>query len=217
MNDPPWLSRRELLLTATTAGAAATAGSGVVALVHDTERFPAELQAGTLELNADPSWENTGSLGSVSEGEGGSETVGLVVSGNPAYIWFRTRCPTCAPVEEALFVRLGIDTNGDGTIDLPISEQFRSLRESRRRYGNGIRLGTLTPDDQWDLRLEWELREPAETDTVTFAFEFNATQTRSTDPDTLSSPWPSCEDCQTTSTNQSSTPANATTTEVPDE
>ncbi len=210
MSDPPWLSRREVLLTATTAGAAATAGSGVVALFHDTEQFPAELKAGTLELNADPSWENTGSLGSVAEGEGGSETVGLVVSGNPAYVWFRTRCPACRPVEEALFVRLGIDTDGDGTTDLAISEQYRSLRETRRRYGDGVRLGTLVPGDQWDLQLEWELREPADTDTVTFAFDFKATQTRSADPDTAPSPWPSCEDCRPISDNRSTESSNAT-------
>lgn len=180
----------------TTVGAAASAGSGTAALLSDSESFgESTVTAGVVDLETDPSWGNDGSLGTISQGESGSRTVEITLADNPSYVWFRTDCKQCTAVEDALYVRYGIDTDGDGESDLSITDGYITLGEARERYGTGYQLGTLDPSKTWTLIAEWELREPTESTDVSLSFDFYATQTRHvSDPGDISLPW-SCEGC----------------------
>ncbi|AZH24901.1 hypothetical protein [Haloplanus aerogenes] len=179
MTDGRDLSRRKLLWAMATAGAAASAGSGTAAMMQDSENFDSEMIAGIVDLDTEPSWGTDSSFGTASEGDSGTETVTLSVSDNPSYLWFRTKCAQCEAVEEALFVRFGIDTDGDGTVDRWLSSDYLSLREAREQFGEGINLGELDPTDTWELVVEWEVRDGIRDDTnVDFDFDFYATQSR---------------------------------------
>jgi hypothetical protein len=178
------LSRRKLLWAVATVGAAASAGSGTATFLHDSEVTESTMTAGMLDLDTDPSWGNdsaTGPFGggTASKGDSGRETVTLSVSDNPSYLWFRTRCAQCEPVEEALFVRFGVDTDTDGTVDQWLSDGYLSLREARERYGDGVNLGEIGATDTWEFVVEWELREALPEDTAAgFDFGFYAAQSR---------------------------------------
>lgn|GEM_PF-2360704 len=200
MTDPESFPRRKLLWTLTTIGAAASTGSGAAALLSDSETLgESAVTAGVVDLEAKPSWGNDDSLGTISAGESGSRTVELTVSDNPSYIWFRTDCKQCLQVEDALYVRYGVDTDGDGQIDLPITGGYISLAEARDRYGTGQFIGTLDPTETWTFVAEWEPRERAKSTDVPLSFDFYAAQTRHvSDPDNVALPrsWPeTCSDC----------------------
>jgi hypothetical protein len=200
VSDRRSLSRRKLLWAVATAGVAASTGSGAAAVLSDAEEVNGLLTAGMLDLDPDPSWGNDGSTGSISGAEG-RETITIDVSGNPSYVWFRTRCKQCTPAEEEIRVRLGLDVDGDDTVDRWLLGAFEnggylSLRETRERLGSGTLLGdgqlVLTPADTWTLVVEWETTD----DTVTtdldadFDFDLYATQTRHVaNTDTVAPPW----------------------------
>jgi len=173
------LSRRKLLWAVATAGAAASAGSGTAAVMYDSEIVDSEMTAGMLDLDTDPSWANDSSFGAASKGDSGTETVTLSVSDNPSYLWFRTKCIQCDPVEEALFVRFGVDTDGDGDVERWLSDDYLSLRKARERFGEGVNLDEIEPTETWEFVVEWEIRENVRDDTnVDFDFDFYATQSR---------------------------------------
>jgi hypothetical protein len=196
VTDSRSLSRRKLLWALTTVGAAASTGGGAAALFHDSETFgESTVSAGVVDLDAEPSWGNDDSLGTISTGESGSREVRLTLVDNPSYVWFRTACKQCVAAEEALYVRYGVDTTGDGEIDTPITDGYVTLREARERFGTGHFIGTLDPDTEWLLVAKWELREWIEDTDVSLSFDFYATQTRHIpDPDGVALPW-SCVDC----------------------
>jgi hypothetical protein len=196
VTDSRSLSRRKLLWALTTVGAAASTGGGAAALFHDSESFgESTVSAGVVDLEAEPSWGNEDSLGTISTGESGSREVRLTLVDNPSYVWFRTECTQCLDIEEALYVRYGVDTSGDGEIDTPITDGYIPLREARDRFGTGQFVGTLDPDAEWLLVAEWELREWVEDTDVSLSFDFYATQTRHvSDPSDIEPPW-SCVDC----------------------
>lgn len=197
MTDRRDLSRRKLLWAVATAGAAASAGSGTAAMMHDSEVVDSAMTAGILDLDTEPSWGNDSSFGTASEGDSGTETVTLSVSDNPSYLWFRTKCAQCDPVEEALFVHFGVDTDGDGTVDQWLSSDYLSLREAREQFGEGTNLGELDPTDTWELVVEWELRDGLRDDTnVDFDFDFYATQSRHVmNTDSIAPDWQCPGDC----------------------
>jgi predicted ribosomally synthesized peptide with SipW-like signal peptide len=183
VTDRRSLSRRKLLWAAATVGAAASTGTGTAALMHDTEMVNGSVAAGVLDLDTDPTWGNdsgTGPFdgGTVSKDDSGEERITLSVSNNPSYLWFRTRCIQCDPAEEAIYVRFGIDTDGDGTVDEALSS-YLSLRDARAEFGEWVSLGEVDPSDTWELVVEWEVRENvAENEEVDFDFRFYATQSR---------------------------------------
>lgn len=205
MTDGRDLSRRKLLWAVATAGAAASTGSGTAAFMHDSEVVDSSVAAGVLDLETDPSWGNDSTTdpfgdGTASEGDSGSETVTLSVSNNPSYLWFRTRCAQCDPVEEALFVRFGVDTDSDGTVEQWLSDDYLSLREARERFGEGVELGEIGATDTWEFVVEWELREglPEDTD-VGFDFGFHAAQSRHVmNTDSVAPSWECPDDCDGT-------------------
>lgn len=184
MTDRRDLSRRKLLWAVATAGAAASAGSGTAALMHDSEVVSSSVAAGVLDLETDPSWGNDSGMGPfgggpASAGDSGTETVTLSVSDNPSYLWFRTQCAQCTSVEEVLFVRFGLDIDGDGTVDQWLTENYLSLRDARERFGEGVNIGELDATDTWEFVVEWELREGIQEDAgVGFDFGFYAAQSR---------------------------------------
>jgi len=205
VTDRRSLPRRKLLWAMTTVGAAASAGSGAAALLNDSKSLgESTVTAGVVDLETEPSWGNDGSLGSVSKGESGSRTVEITVTDNPSYVWFRSGCKECRSIEDALYVRYGIDTDGDGEADDPITDGYISLGEARERYGDGSdALGTLDPSERWTLIAEWELREHVDTDDVQLSFDFYATQTQHvSDPGTIELPW-SCDVCDGSTTGSS--------------
>lgn len=188
-----------------TTGAAASAGSGTAALVHDSEIVSSSVTAGMLDLDTNPSWGNdstTGSFGggAASKGDSGTETISLSVSDNPSYLWFRTRCAQCDPVEEVLFVRFGVDTDGDGTADRWLSDDYLSLRDARERFGEGINLGELGASDTWEFVVEWELREGIQEDAdIGFDFGFYAAQSRHVmNTDSVAPEWQCPDECDGT-------------------
>jgi hypothetical protein len=192
VTDRRSLSRRKLLWAVATIGAAASTGSGAAAVLSDSETVDATLTTGVLDLDSTPSWGNDGSIdgntGSIS-GQSGSETVTLSTSGNPSYVWFRTRCKQCTDAEETLQVRFGLDTDGDDDVERWLDGfdggTYLSLREARDRLGGGTILGEedpleLAPDDSIDVVVGWQTADDtlmSDLD-VSFDFEFYATQTR---------------------------------------
>jgi hypothetical protein len=196
VTDPRSLSRRKLLWALTTVGAAASTGGGAAAVFHDSESLgESTVSAGVVDLEAEPSWGNDDSLGTISTGESGSREVRLTLVDNPSYVWFRTECKQCLEIEDALYVRYGVDTDGDGAVDTPITDGYITLREARERFGTGQFIGTLDPSGEWTVVVEWELREWVEDTDVPLSFDFYATQTRHvSDPDDIAVPW-SCVDC----------------------
>ena len=196
MTDSHSLSRRKLLWALTTVGAAASTGGGAAALFRDSETFgESTVSAGVVDLEAEPSWGNDDSLGTISTGESGSREVRLTLVDNPSYVWFRTECKQCLDIEDALYIRYGVDTDGDGQIDTAITDGYITLGEARERFGTGQFIGTFDPDAEWFLVAEWELREWVEDTDVSLSFDFYATQTRHvSDPDDIGLPW-SCVDC----------------------
>ena len=77
-------------------------------------------------------------------------------SANSGYVWFRTNCPLCADVEEAIRVSFELETEGG------VEPLFAgTLREARATFGSGKRLdGVLSPGRTWALAVTWELTEP---------------------------------------------------------
>jgi hypothetical protein len=178
------LSRRKLLWAAGTVGAAASLGSATAALVHDSETISKSVTAGVLDLETEPSWGNDSTTdpfggGTASEGDSGRETISLSVSDNPSYLWFRTRCVQCDPVEEALYVRFGVDTDDDGVVDRWLTDDYLSLRDAREQYGEGAMIGEIDATETWTFVVDWEVRESVRDDSdVEFDFEFYAAQSR---------------------------------------
>lgn len=200
MSDRRSLSRRKLLWAIATTGAAASVGSGTAAFMSDSEIVSGSMTAGILDLDTDPSWGNDSSFGTASKGDEGTETVTLSVSDNPSYLWFRTKCAQCTQIEEAVFVRFGIDTDGDGSVDQWLTGDYLSLREARERYGEGVNLGELGTTETWELVVEWEVREAVKEETnVDFDFDFYATQSRHVmNTDSVAPDWQCPGDCDGT-------------------
>jgi hypothetical protein len=157
-------------------------------MFHDSETTTSAVTAGTLDLelgpwtsdSAGPSPFENGN-GTVSNGDGGRERRELSISDNPGYLWFRTAC-ACDPVtsvEEALFLRFGVDEDGDGTVDRWLTDDHLSLRESRERFGEGVSIGELPTTTTWQFVVDWVVEENiADETTVEFDFVFYATQSR---------------------------------------
>jgi len=200
VTDGRSLSRRKLLWAVATVGAAASTGSGAAAVLSDSEGgLRGDVTAGVVDLTTDPEWGNADSLGTISKGDSGSRSIDVSVTSNsnPAYVWFRTDCKQCESIEGSLYVRYGLDTDGDGVIDRDLSGGYIPLRDAREQFGEGFHLGTLSPDDEWALIAEWELRDHVEDSTLPLTFDFYATQRRHVEnPDQVRLPshW-SCEEC----------------------
>jgi hypothetical protein len=195
--DERRISRRRFLLGASATGAVISGGAGTLAELRDSEALRASLATGSLDLEV--SWEGDGTettLGTVSDaGDGGSRLVEMVmpVESNAAYLWFRTQCPECVPIEDLVWIAFVLETD-DG--DHPVFEG--TLRDARLTLGGGIRLDdVLYPGETWGLRIEWELLESVPGDeTITFDFDFYAVQRRHLqNPDTARPPWEVCADC----------------------
>ncbi len=193
--SPP-LSRRELLAAGLATVGSISIGYGTAASLIDTERFPARTQAQTLTLQADPTWKATGSLGAVRVDETGREQLTLTLGGPASYVWFRTRCPQCLPVEKVLAVRLQMDTTGDGTPDRPLTDGYVPLRVFRARFGSGMFIGTMPADSSWELHIDWRLTDQIEATEVTFQFEFAGRQAHPTlSPEPTMPEWQECTGC----------------------
>jgi hypothetical protein len=199
VTDRRSLSRRKLLWAAATVGAAASTGSGAAAVLSDSEDgLRGDVTAGVVDLTTSPEWGNSDSLGTISKRDSGSKSIDISVTNNPAYVWFRTDCKQCEPIEESLYVRYGLDTDGDGTADQDLSGGFVSLRDAREQFGEGFHLGTLSPDAEWTLIAEWKMQDHVQTSTLPLTFDFYATQRRhvaSPDGVRLPSHW-DCGDCE---------------------
>ena len=186
MSDHRPLSRRKLLLAVATTGAAASTGSGAAAMFHDSETTTSAMTAGTLDLELGP-WTSDSAGpspfedGTVSNGDSGRERRELSISDNPGYLWFRTACACdpATPVEEALFLRFGVDEDGDGTVDRWLTDDHLSLREAREQFGEGVSIGELPATATWQFVVDWKVEENiADETTVEFDFVFYATQSR---------------------------------------
>ncbi|WP_071932936.1 hypothetical protein [Halodesulfurarchaeum formicicum] len=200
MTEPDGLrvSRRTFLLAAATSGAVVSGGGRTLAQYSDSEQLGVTL--GTGELDLDVSWEGEGSethLGVVSDpGDGGERRIVIDLSedSNPAWLWFRTGCPRCLPVEEQIQVEFTLRSE-DGTL----LEAFPpgTLREARERYGPGHRFEqVLNSGETWILTIAWELEEPvAGEHGIEFGFDFHAVQHRHfQNPDASAPNW-ECESC----------------------
>jgi len=186
VSDHRPLSRRKLLLAVATTGAAASTGSGAAAMFHDSETTTSAMTAGTLDLELGP-WTSDSAGpspfedGTVSNGDSGRERRELSISDNPGYLWFRTACACdpATPVEEALFLRFGVDEDGDGTVDRWLTDDHLSLREAREQFGEGVSIGELPATATWQFVVDWKVEENiADETTVEFDFVFYATQSR---------------------------------------
>ncbi|MDR5657352.1 hypothetical protein RH831_09180 [Halodesulfurarchaeum sp. HSR-GB] len=200
MTEPDGLrvSRRQFLLAAAASGAVVSGGGRTVAEFSDTEQLGVTFGAGELDL--DVSWEGEGTetdLGVVSnEGDGGERQIIIDLSedSNPAWLWFRTGCPRCLPVEEQIQIEFTL--RGENGTRL---EEFSSgtLREERERYGTGHRFGrVLNPGETWTLTIAWELTESvAGEHGIEFGFDFHAVQRRHLQNPAANAPNWECERC----------------------
>ncbi|WP_436923961.1 hypothetical protein [Halosimplex amylolyticum] len=174
------LSRRSVLAGITSVGAASAIGAGTGALFRTDARTSASFASGSLDLRA--AWTDGGTsvdLGTVEAvGDGGRKRVALSIpaSDNPAYVWFRTTCRRCSDAEEHLDVSISIETETGGTTTID-RDRLGVLRD---RLGTGTRLpGLLSPGETRWLVVEWELREPLQSDgEVDFDLDFFAVQAR---------------------------------------
>ena len=205
------LSRRKILWGLAATGATASAGGGTAALFTDTEQFGSQMTAGTLDLqtgwgNVDTGGNNDAvgnndtvgngvpsiDLGRAEKGDTGRFHANVAVSGNPAYVWFRTACPDGQVAEEVLDVTVSLVTP-DGTTTLASGP----IEDVRQELGPGVRLdGVLSPDDTWQIVVEWGITwSVSRTGTVTFDFDFYAQQTRHVeDPPAVPPNWTGCDD-----------------------
>jgi hypothetical protein len=184
VSDRRSLSRREVLWATATIGAAASTGGGAAAVLSDTERTRSVVTAGILDL--DSSWGNAADADDPTDisisAPSGRETITVSTSGNPSYVWFRTQCVQCTPDEEILQVRLGLDTDTDGTVDQWLEGfeggGYLSLRAARDLLGDGVLLGDISPDETWHLVVDWRTETTTTTIDEQFRFGFHAAQTR---------------------------------------
>jgi hypothetical protein len=204
MTDRRSLSRRQILWATVTAGAAASVGSGTAAMFQDQERFQSAVDAGELDLEIPTSSFDI-------SGNSGSKGLTVSVSGNPAYVWFRTQCKQCTTVEEKLSVRFRVArdediqylTGFDGTED-----GYLSLRDARERLGGGVQLpGKFDPDSEVDLVVEWTTSGSTVSEELRtqFDFGFYAAQTRHVmNSSKVTLPWDDCEvDCSSSTSDVS--------------
>ena len=196
------LSRRQLLYAVAATGAAAGSGSGVAAMLTDTERVSSQFTVGTLDLDVDvrspSSWQHGAYTGSLGINESETAVFELSVDSNPAYVWLVSPCPTCEPIESKLDVRLDLTVPGADTVTLFDG----TLGAFRAAYGSGALLSTqaLASDGEtWTVSFTWTLTEPVADTDVAFGFEFRAVQQRHLgNPRTYDLGLPACAPCEDT-------------------
>ncbi|MFB6252836.1 MAG: hypothetical protein ABEI27_14335, partial [Halobellus sp.] len=202
-DGPSGLSRRSILYAAAATGAAAASGSGVAALLTDTERVQTRLSAGTLDLDVSvlrpPSWTDGTSTGKLVLHEEQTATFELSVDTNPAFVWLVSPCSTCDDVESKIEAELEPTRPGAGTTTL-FSGTLDAFREV---YGRGGLLSTQAlagGTETWMVTFTWLLLEPLEDgvgDEFSFEFEFRAIQERHLgDPEQFDLGLPACPDCE---------------------
>jgi len=196
------LSRRQLLYAVAATGAAAGSGSGVAAMLTDTERVGSQFTVGTLDLDVDvrspSSWQHGAYTGSLGINESETAVFELSVDSNPAYVWLVAPCQSCEPIESKLDVRLDLTIPGADTVTLFDG----TLGAFRAAYGSGALLSTqaLASDGEtWTVTFTWTLTEPVADTDVAFGFEFRAVQQRHLgDPRAYDLGLPACAPCDET-------------------
>ncbi|SDY10315.1 hypothetical protein [Halobellus clavatus] len=214
-DGPSGLSRRSVLYAAAATGAAAASGSGVAALLTDTEQVKTRLSAGTLDLDVavlrPPSWTDGTYTGKLVLHEEQTATFELSVDTNPAFVWLMSPCPTCDDVESKIEVELELTRPGSGTTTLFTG----TLDAFREAYGRGGLLSTQAlagSTETWTVTFTWLLLEPLAGDRpgrgrgtgrkaaapdIGFEFEFRAIQERHLgDPEQFDLGLPACPDCE---------------------
>ena len=190
------VSRRKFLLAAAASGTIVTGSGRSLSEYTDSDTFTGSV--GTREIDLTVAWEggaletDLGVLSEVGDGDERRAAIGLSAESNPAWIWFRTGCPTCEAVENHVDVTVDLDA-GDGR-----EEVFSGpLREARAELGPGSQLGgVMSPGDQWDFWVAWEVTEPVDGETnLDFEFDFRAVQRRHLDDPAASRPDWSCPPC----------------------
>ncbi|WP_158599366.1 twin-arginine translocation signal domain-containing protein [Halobellus sp. Atlit-38R] len=199
-DGPGGLSRRKLLYGLAATGAAAGSGSGVAAMLTDTETTKAQFTTGSFDLDVDvlspAEWQNDSYTASLGLYQPETASFELAVDDNPAYVWLVAPCPTCTPTEEKIDVRVELaDHDGSTTVLFE-----GSLREFRAAYGSGGALSTEAlpdGDETWTVSFSWELTEVVDGDVgVDFGFEFRAVQERYLDdPMAYDLGLPECDGC----------------------
>jgi hypothetical protein len=182
------LSRRRMLYGLAATGAAAASGSGVAAVLADTERVDGRFAAGTLDLDVEvrspARWKDSEYTTSLGVHDSQTATFDLTVDGNPAYVWLLTPCPTCRTVEEKLQVSIELTAGEGADPDSVFSGTLRSLQETS---DSGWLLSTsaLADGETWTVSFTWTLLEalPGVAD-LDFGFEFRAVQERNLDDPT---------------------------------
>jgi len=203
MSDPPdspserRLSRRGLLYGVAAAGAAATSGSGVAALLTDEERASASFTTGALDLDVDvlqpTAWRDSAYTASIGVHETATAEFALSIESNPAYVWLVSPCPTCEPIEQHLTIRLEVTRSGREPIVL-FEGTLRAFRDS---FASGGLLSTdaLTTGETWTVSLSWTVLAPVDDD-VAFDFDFRAVQARNLEtPQAFEIERSDCGDC----------------------
>jgi len=147
----------------------------------DSESASADFAAGILDI--DSVWRNAGGTGggssiTLSDPEG-QKTLEINQSGNPSYVWFRTKCKQCEEDEEKLNVRFGLATTS-GQIDWldEFEDGYMTLRDARELLGEGYLLGEFEPDGTRNLVVDWETEELTDDLDVTLNFGLYAAQRR---------------------------------------
>ena len=194
------LSRRKLLYGLAATGAAAGSGTGVAAILTDTETTKAQFTTGSLDLDVDvltpAKWQSGSYTAPLGLYQPETASFELAVDDNSAYVWLVAPCPTCAPTEEKIDVTVELTDHADSSTAL-----FEgSLREFRAAYGSGGVLSTEAlpgGDETWTVSFTWELTEVVDGDVGTeFGFEFRAVQGRYLDdPLAYDLGLPECDGC----------------------
>lgn len=192
------LSRRTLLYGLAATGAAAGSGSGVAAMLTDTESAGTSLAAGELDLDvrSPAGLQGEGSADSLALYEPTTTEFELSVADNPAYVWLVAGCPTCEPIESKLDARLELTRGGAETTTL-FEGTLRALRET---YGAGALLSTEAlagSGETWTVSFTWELVEVVDGAVdVGVDLGFRAVQARHLgDPRAHDLGLPACGDC----------------------
>lgn len=148
------VTRRSLLVGLTAAGSAgALFGVGSAAYLQDRERFPGNaVRAGTLDVESewldgegDVALDFTG----LTPGETRVGTAELSLSGNPAWVWFGSTCPSPERgIEDAVNVRLTVFPDCDGS-GIDLFGDYVTLREALDATAGGSLLtdGPVTDGD----------------------------------------------------------------------
>ena len=193
------VSRRKFLLAAAASGTIVTGSGRTLSEYADHHAFSGTV--GTREIDLSVAWNggaletDLGALSEVGDGDERRAVIALSDESNPAWVWFRTGCPTCQAVETHVGVTIDLDTGGGR------QEVFSgTLREARETLGSGHRLGgVVEAGDQWDFWVSWEVIEPVDGEThLDFEFAFRAIQRRHLDEPATGRPDWACAPCDGT-------------------